>query len=272
MRVDVGGLSLNVVVEGEGPVVLLLHGWPDSSRLWRHQVPALAGAGFRVVAPDLRGFGESDRPEGTEHYALSSLLGDALGVLDHLGVERAHVVGHDWGAALAWLLASFSPQRVERLVALSVGHPAAFRAAGLAQREKSWYMLLFQFAGVAEKWLRKDDWGNFREFAAGHRDLDACVDDLSRPGALTASLGLYRANATPERLVADPVPFPPVAAPALGVWSTGDRYLTEAVMVASAAHVAGPWRYERLDDASHWMQLDQPDRLNELLVGHLVDA
>jgi pimeloyl-ACP methyl ester carboxylesterase len=116
----------------------------------------LRDAGFQVIVPDLPGYGGSDRPEGVDAYSLLFLAGDVLGVLDHLGLERAHVVGHDWGAALAWTVASFAPDRVDHLVALSVGHPGAFVAAGMKQRQLSWYMLLFQYAGIAEQWLSAD--------------------------------------------------------------------------------------------------------------------
>src|SRR5690349_14304775 len=138
MRVDANGTGIEVQVEGEGKTVVLLHGFPDSHRLWRNQVPALRDAGFQVVVPDLRGYGGSDKPADVELYAIPFLAGDVLGVLDQLGVERAHVVGHDWGAALAWAIGAFAPERVDHLVALSVGHPGAFVAAGLPQREKSW--------------------------------------------------------------------------------------------------------------------------------------
>src|SRR4051794_4472796 len=164
MRVDANGTRIEVEVEGEGQPVVLVHGFPDSHRLWRHQVPALRDAGFQVIVPDLRGYGASDKPADVESYSIPFLAGDVLAVLDHLGVERAHVVGHDWGAALSWAIAAFAPERVDHLVALSVGHPGAFAAAGLAQREKSWYMLLFQFTGIAEQWLANDNWANFREW------------------------------------------------------------------------------------------------------------
>jgi pimeloyl-ACP methyl ester carboxylesterase len=202
-------------------------------------------------------------------YGLPVLVGDVLGVLDHVGVERAHVVGHDWGAALAWVTASLAAARVESLVALSVGHPLSFGGAGLAQREKSWYMLLFQFEGVAEEWLSKDDWRNFREWSS-HPDVESCIADLSRPGALTASLNWYRANVPPESLVADPLELPPIQVPTMGVWSTGDMALTEQSMTGSAAFVDdGRWRYERVEGAGHWMQLEAPDRVNELLLDFL---
>ncbi|MBA2626229.1 MAG: alpha/beta fold hydrolase [Acidimicrobiia bacterium] len=269
MRIDVGDVGLEVRVEGEGSPVVLLHGWPDRGRLWDHQVAALVEAGHRVVVPDLRGFGDSDRPDGVEAYGILHLAGDVLGVLDRLEVERAAVVGHDWGAGLAWALASFSPDRVERLAVLSVGHPLSFRAAGLAQRQLSWYMLLFQFEGVAERWLSDDDWANLRDFAGSHLGLDDAIADLSRPGALTASLNWYRANAAPAQLVQPPLPFPPVAAPTMGIWSSEDLALTEQQMTGSAEHVSGPWRYERIDGAGHWMQLDAPERVNGLLIDFL---
>jgi len=267
--VEVNGLRFRVVEDGNGPAVLLLHGFPDSSHLWRHQIPALVAAGYRAIAPDLRGFGESDKPEAVEAYALPLLLSDVTGMLDALHVDRARVIAHDWGAALGWLLAGMYPDRVERLVALSVGHMNSFAAAGIEQREKSWYMLLFQFRGIAEEALRRNDWRLFRAWARDHSEAEHWISALSRPGALTAGLSWYRANVAPETLLADPAPFPSVAVPTLGVWSSGDAYLTEEQMVRSQEHVTGTWHYERIEGASHWMQLDQPEPLNRLLTQFL---
>jgi pimeloyl-ACP methyl ester carboxylesterase len=265
MRIEVDGVGLEVSALGSGPAVLLLHGFPDSHELWRHQVPALTAAGFRTIAPDLRGFGSSDRPGS---YGLGEHIGDLLGVLDRLGVAEAHVVGHDWGAALGWRLAAVAPDRVTSLAALSVGHPAAFARAGLAQRERSWYMLLFQFEGVAEQWLSDDGFGNFRTWSA-HPDAEAVVARLAEPGALTAALGIYRDSLPPAWLVAPPPALPPITAPVLGLWSSGDRFLLEEPMIASGSYLAGPWRYARVDDAGHWMQLDRPDAVNRLLLTFL---
>ena len=156
---------------------MLLHGFPDSSRLWRNQVPALVAAGFQVIVPDLRGYGASDKPANVDDYAIPFLAGDVLGVLDAVGVEKAHVVGHDWGAALAWTTAALVPDRVDHLVTLSVGHPSAFGSAGLEQREKSWYMLLFQFEDVAEQWLSNDGWAHFREWSR-HPDAEEVIAEL----------------------------------------------------------------------------------------------
>ena len=270
MRVDVNGIGLEVQDEGEGPPVLLLHGWPDSGRMWHDQVPALVEAGFRCIVPDLRGFGASDKPDDVAAYALPLLVGDVVGLLDHFGLARAHVVGHDWGAALAWATASLLPDRVDHLVAISVGFPASFAAAGLEQREKSWYMLLFQFRDVAEQWLSMDGWRNFREWSR-HPDAEQVIATLEKDG-LTPGLNWYRANVAPETLITGVPPLPPVQAPTMGIWSSGDMALTEAQMVGSQPFVSGEWRYERIDGVGHWIPLEAPQVLSRLLVDFLPTA
>lgn len=268
-RVARDGLTLAVQDEGEGQPVLLIHGFPDSSHLWRHQVPALLEAGMRVVVPDLRGFGESDKPEAVEGYATAHSVADMVAVLETLGEERSHVIGHDWGAVVAWALAAFAPDRVDRLVTMSVGHPNALRQRSMEQREKAWYQLLFQFAGVAEELLRRDDWRLFREFLRGDGDVERYLADLSRPGALTAGLNWYRANLAPHLELEPRAPLPSVTAHTLGLWSDGDNYLTEDGMLRSAECVSGTWRYQRVEGASHWMQLDEPELINGLLLDFL---
>ena len=270
MRADSDGVGIEFDVTGDddGRPVILLHGFPDSGRLWRNQVRPLADAGFKVIVPDQRGYGRSDKPSEVEAYALPFLANDIGNVLDAAGVEKAHVVGHDWGAAVAWLTATLLPHRVDHLVALSVGHPAAFAAAGNEQREKSWYMLLFQFEGVAERWLTDDNWAGFRSWGS-HPDADGAIADLERDGSLTPGLNWYRANITPEMFVGPPMELPPVAGPAMGVWSSGDFALTETQMRESKAMVAGEFRYERIDGPAHWMQLEAPDEVNRLLLDFL---
>jgi pimeloyl-ACP methyl ester carboxylesterase len=266
-RVDVAGVGIEYQVSGQGRPVVLLHGFPDSGRLWRHQVPALAGAGFQVIVPDLRGYGRSGKPEAVDAYSLPLLAGDVLAILNDLGIARAHLVGHDWGAALAWTLATLAPDNVDHLAVLSVGHPATFLRT-LEQRQKSWYMLLFQFPGIAERWLTEDSWANFRRWAA-HPDADGVIADLDADGSLTPGLNWYRANVAPEFWVGPPPQLPPVQAPAMGIWSTGDIALSEVQMTDSARNVAGPWRYERLDGPGHWMQLEAPDEVTALLLDFL---
>ena len=240
-NITLGELSFAVQDEGEGPAVLLLHGFPDSHALWRNQVPALIAAGYRVIAPDLRGFGESSKPIGIDEYGILSIAGDVVGILDSLGVDRAHVVGHDWGAALAWAMGAFLPDRVDHLAALSVGHPSAFGSVGFEQRQKSWYMLLFQFEDIAEQWLSANDFANMRAWAH-HPDMDQIAVELARPDALTAALNWYRANVHPRTWIEPALVFPQVAAPTMGVWSSGDFALDEKGMTNSQQYVDGRGR------------------------------
>jgi pimeloyl-ACP methyl ester carboxylesterase len=269
MMVEANGLHFHVEDEGEGAPVVLLHGFPDTSRLWLRQVEALVGAGYRAIAPDLRGRGRSERPADVADYALPLIVRDVAGIMDALGIERAHVVGHDWGAAVAWLLAALEPARVERLVAISVGFPGATGKPDLEALQKGWYRLLFQFEGVAEDLLQRDGWYLMRVLLGSNPDLGRYLEDLSQPEALTAALNWYRANLPVERLLAPMPKLPRVQAPTMGIWSTGDLYLTERAMTASADWVAGGWRYERIEDAGHWIPLDRPDRLNGLLLEFL---
>jgi pimeloyl-ACP methyl ester carboxylesterase len=268
--VPANGFSFPVVDTGSGPVVLLLHGFPDSRFLWRNQIGPLVHAGFRVVAPDLRGFGEAPKPPAVQDYRLSVVARDIIGILDALGVKQARVVAHDWGAGLAWYLAAANPDRVDRLVALSVGAGGTSGTTTLAQREKSWYFLFFQFEGVAEATLMRDNWRFFKEWTRGQGDTERELQDLARPGALTAALNWYRANVRPQMPPATQPPAPPkIACPVMGVWSDGDPFLTEAHVSKSYERLSGSWRYEKIEGAGHWMMLDKPDELNRLLLDFL---
>lgn len=262
------GIECAFVDEGSGPAVLLLHGFPDSSYLWRHQIPSLTDAGFRVIAPDLRGFGDSSKPVDAADYKMVRILADVSELLRAVDVPRAHVVGHDWGAAVAWFMASLMWQKVDHLAVLSVGHPLWYHSPSADQREKSWYSLLYQFEGVAEELLARRNWALLREQTVGG-DFDRYALDLARPGALTAALNWYRANQHPAIELGPPPRLPFITAPTLGVWGVGDHALIEAGMKESAAFVSGPWRYTRVESAGHWIPLSAPARLNELLLGFL---
>ncbi len=268
MKIDSGGIALDVDVAGTGTPVVLVHGFPDTKRLWSKQVPDLVAAGFQVITYDQRGYGASDKPAELEAYSIPFLAIDLTAVLDHLGIERAHLVGHDWGAAVVWATASLAPDRVDHLVPLSVGHPNAFGDLSIAQREKSWYMLLFQFAPQAEQWLTVDGGVNFRAWC-DHPDFDAVYAELQRDGSLTPGLNYYRANITPDAMVGPPPELPAVQSPTMGVWSSNDFALLEEQMTASAACCAGTWRYERIDGPGHWMQWEAPEAVNRLLLDFL---
>jgi len=257
------GLSFPVVDVGSGPAVLLLHGFPDDRHLWRYQIPALADAGFRVLAPDLRGFGDAPRPTDPAEYGIPIVIRDVLGILDALGVARVQLVAHDWGAAVGWRLAAEHPDRVERYAAVSVGAPGG--PTTIEQREKSWYIAFFRQPGVAEEQLQQKNWQLFREWARNPVDVDRYIANLSRPGALTAALNWYRASGAPPA-PGTVKPPPPVVCPVLGIWSNGDAYLTEAPMRTSGERIRGSFQYERISGASHWLMLDKPADLNRLLL------
>ena len=274
-RIVANGLAHFVRDSGDqdAPAAILLHGFPDSSAVWDRLTPLLIDAGYRVIAPDLRGFGETDMPPRLEDYDIS--LGaavDVIAILDALGVSRAHLVGHDFGAPVAWMLAAQKPERFISLTALSVGHMRAFLEAGLEQKIRSFYILVHQLRGVCEWLYKRDDWALLRKHWDGVRDPEATIRLLSRPGRLSAGLNWYRANASLARMLAPPRPGAlgeeRIQLPTLGVWSDGEKYLVEDQMVRSGDHVDSVWTYARIENSGHWMQEDAPDRLAPLLLGH----
>lgn len=265
-KIEINGITLNVVIQGSGTPVLLLHGFPDSASLWRGQISFLAERGFRVIAPDLRGFGDSAAPAGRKQYRLEAIAGDIVGLMEHLRIDRAAMVGHDWGAMLGWFLAIHEPCRVERYAALSVGHPRAYRSDA-RQLLRGWYAAWFQVPFLSEWSMRIFDWGLLRFLSGNHTEMDRWIEGLSRPGRLTAALNWYRANFS-EVLLGD---FPPVRVPVLGVWSDGDAFLTEKQMLKSASYIQGDWRYDRIEGSGHWIPLDAAERLNRILFDFLKD-
>ena len=270
--VRVHNLDFPVLDVGKGPVVLLLHGFPDSHRVWRNQVAPLVRAGYRVVAPDLRGFGDAPILPAVSDYTIGKVLGDVTGLLDVLDIKQARVVGHDWGAVVAWYLAAFYPDRVERLMVMSVGAPWNPEFNSITQREKSWYSLYFQFEGVAEARFQQNDFAFFHALSRNEGDVDAAIAHFKQPGTLTAGLNWYRANSKPSMPPPDGTPAPAtpkVHCDVVGVWSERDHYLTEEQMQASADEVTGKWRYHRVDGAGHWMMLEQPRQVSELILDFL---
>lgn len=261
--VRIGEFNLNVVEVGSGPAVLMLHGFPNSSADWRHQIPALVAEGYRVIAPDLLGLGKSDKPLAPENYTVAKDAELALALLSTLHVTRARIVGHDRGGGASWYIAAHHPELVEQLVALTVGHSNVARNPSIEQMEKSWYMLLFQFS-EAEAMLKKDDWQLFRNWMRNHPDTDRWISDLSPDGALTAGLGWYRANRRPT--TSPPPPLPDVTVPALGLWTMEDHYLLPDYMLESYRYMRAPWRTERIDGASHFLMLDRPDDVTRLIL------
>lgn len=279
-RIKVGDIRLAVHTDGDGPPVVMLHGFPELAYSWRHQLPALAAAGYRAIAPDLRGYGDSDRPAGVGAYAVPALVGDVVGLIDALGYDRVHLVGHDWGGGLAWATAALHPDRLRSLVICNAPHPVASAEARVAdpdQRAKSWYMLLFQFVGVAESWLSDNDFRNLREMVFENAasgtftvdDVQVYLRAFARDGALTAALNYYRANMPAAAWLRQPPQLPAISTPTMVIWGEADTYLGIGLLERSVAKISGPVRVERLGGVSHWVQQEAPDAVNALLVDWL---
>lgn len=281
-RIRVGDIRLAIDRQGDGPPVVLLHGFPETAHSWRHQRPALAGAGFEAITPDLRGYGDSDRPSAVEDYALTHLVGDLTGLLAALGHESAHLVGHDWGGSVAWVTAALRPETVRSLSIINSPHPVASAEARQIpeQQQKSWYMLLFQFTGVAEAWLSNDDFANLRsalfataaEGAIDAADEEVFIDALRKDGALTAALNYYRANIPPSNWLKPPPDLPPITVPTQIIWGEADAYMGEVLLEKTVAKIDGTPEITRLPGVSHWVQEEAPDAVNEALIAFMRGA
>lgn len=275
IEIPVGSMTFTARAAGprDGRLVLLLHGFPQTSYAWRSQLEALAAAGYRAVAPDQRGYAAAARPVGVEHYAVTHLVNDVIAMAEWLSAHQFDLVGHDWGAAVAWQLAGTFPERLRTVTPVSVPHPAAFSAA-LAddgdddQRQRSGYIEWFRREGEAEQALLADGAAALRNLYVSS-GMDAGQTEeylrvLTEPGALTAALSWYRAMDAGRF-----GPLGPIEVPTMYVWSTEDVALGRAAAEATGAHVTGPYRFEVLDGVSHWIPEQAADRLNALLLDFL---
>jgi pimeloyl-ACP methyl ester carboxylesterase len=257
----------------EGRVVILLHGFPEDRHCWSEIGRSLTAAGYRVLAPDQRGYSPGARPAGRRAYAADELRADVLALADTAGAQRFDVVGHDWGGFVAWDIAARHPDRVNSCTSLSTPHPATIRDVALKSTQllHSWYMLFFQLPRVPE-WLMRAA-GPDRATQQMERDgLDPesarrYATRMVSPGQITGPLNWYRALPLSVR-----EPVPDVAVPSLYVWSDGDRYLTRAAADATARHVLSPYRFEILTGMSHWLPSAAPERVAPLLLDHLAST
>jgi pimeloyl-ACP methyl ester carboxylesterase len=278
--VDVGEVKLHCVEAGSGPLVVLLHGFPEFWWSWRYQIPALAKGGFRVVAPDLRGYNLSDKPPRVKDYAIDKLTGDVAGLIGALGEKKAHVVGHDWGAAVAWEFAMHHPALLDRLAILNVPHPVEMLRGltrSFAQMRRSWYIFFFQLPGIPEAGLRRNDFRMLRRSLSVDRvrpatddELDRYVEAAKRADGLRGGIHYYRAAIRGAATGSLPRPER-IDAPVLVVWGERDRFLGKELATPSPKWVPHA-RVEFLPDASHWVQVDAPQRVNELLLDFLRPA
>jgi pimeloyl-ACP methyl ester carboxylesterase len=272
LEIPVGEFVFDARAAGpaDGELVLLLHGFPQTSWEWRAQLQALGDAGYRAVAPDQRGYSPRARPEGVEQYKVQHLVADVLAIADWLGGHQFHLVGHDWGAAVAWAVGGTHQERLRTLNIVSVPHPKAFADAlanSQEQRDSSSYIQLFREEGKAEEVLGGDDFATLRMMlgtAGTPDDVEEYMRVLGEPGALTAALNWYRAMQ--PGLVGE---IGPITMPTMFVWSTDDIALGREGAEATAQYVEGPYRFEVLEGVSHWIPEQAADDLNRLLLDHL---
>ena len=273
-QIATNGVHLHVTQTGpqRGPLAILLHGFPEFWYGWRGQIPSLAAAGYRVWAPDQRGYNLSDKPRGMVAYNLDMLAADVVGLVDASGQERASLIGHDWGGAVAWWVAAKYPQRLERLVVINCPHGAVLRRhlrRSLAQQRRSWYMFFFQVPWLPEVVLRRANWrllvrmlkesGTPQAFTA--TDLELYRRAWSQPGAVTAMLNWYRAML---QVPPEPAPRRPIEVPTLLIWGQQDKFLGQD-MAQPSIDLCSAGRLVFVPDATHWVHLEQPDRVNTML-------
>jgi pimeloyl-ACP methyl ester carboxylesterase len=275
---DVGDVRLHYVEAGDGPLIVLLHGFPEFWFSWRLQIAPLAAAGFRVVAPDLRGYNLSSRPPGVEAYSADRLAADVRGLIQALGAESALLVGHDWGGTVAWATAMSHPEVVDRLAILNAAHPRRLQQ-GLRspnQLRKLWYFFFFQLPGLPERIVRARRWRFFRRYQRDARppytpeDTERYVESWSQPEAAAAIINYYRAAVRQSKQVQ--AQLRPIAAPTLVIWGQRDRYLGPKLAEPDRDDVPKLDRVERLSDASHWVHHDEPERVTQLLIDFFAPA
>jgi epoxide hydrolase 4 len=277
--VQVNGLRMHYVEKGQGPLVVLLHGFPENWWSWRYQIEPLARAGFRVIAPDLRGYNETEK-KGP--YDLDTLAQDIVELIGTTGESSARIVGHDWGGAVAWHLASMHPEVVERLVVMNCPHPALMERAlrsRWSQLRRSWYMFFFQLPWIPERQLTAENGEAlktvFRRLAIdpahfNDEDLEPIVRGMLEPGAATAALGYYRAAMRQALLRPGSVRKPSVIqAPTMLLWAMDDKALGYDDLVPGTERWVRSLRVEPIDRCGHFVQSERPNAVNDKLIGFL---
>jgi pimeloyl-ACP methyl ester carboxylesterase len=276
---DLGDVQLHYVEAGEGPLILLLHGFPEFWYGWRLQIAPLAAAGFRVVVPDMRGYNLSSRPEDVKAYDTDRLTADIRNLIHERGAQSAMLVGHDWGGSVAWATAMKYPEVVDRMAILNAAHPRKL-SQGLHhpdQLRKSWYFFFFDLPGLPEAVVHANGWHFFRHFLHDANppytpeEMDRYIEAWSQPGAATGMINYYRFSVRQPPKEAEAA-LRPITAPTLVIWGQRDGYLGPELAEPEHDDVPNLDRVERLADASHWVHHDAAERVTQLLTDFFAPA
>jgi epoxide hydrolase 4 len=280
-QISTNGVHLHVVTDGpeDGPLVILLHGFPDFWYSWHKLIPELAARGYRVMAPDMRGYNESEKPEGVGAYALGTLADDVLGLIDAAGREKAHLIAHDWGGAIAWWTAMRNPERILKLVVMNVPHPVAMQRHLLRsppQILRSWYMIFFQLPALPELLLGRRGGETMAKLLLRTARPGAFTDDdialykraWTQPGALTAMINYYRA--LPHDVRRRPPAGGRVRPPVLLIWGAKDTALGRE-MAPMSMRYCDDGKLELIEEATHWVHREEPERVKALIEAFLGD-
>jgi len=276
--VETNNIRLHCVSQGEGELVLLLHGFPEFWYSWRHQIPALARH-FKVVVPDLRGYNDSDKP--ASGYDLDTLSADIRGLIDRLGYTKAHIVGHDCGGAIAWNLAQKFPEQLNRLAILNAPHPQRFvqeMASNFDQLRRSWHILAFQVPGIPE-WLIRQNLKDFvenilqgqavRKGAFSAEETKIYQTALEKPGVLAAAMNYYQQMFHPQRLWHWGQKLEPVTVPTLVLWGEEDAFLSHTLVEGLDRLITAPFKLKLIPNCGHWIQQEAPQTVNRELLNFL---
>ena len=276
----VNGVRLHYVTQGAGPLLVLLHGFPEFWYSWRYQIPALAKH-FTVVAPDMRGYNESDKPNGVANYHIDRLTGDVGGLIQAFHTERAVIVGHDWGGGVAWAFAANYPHMTQQIVVLNCPHPGAFQKALKENRQqlrRSWYLFYFQLPWLPELGLRlfrrRFIEQAFRGMAARkeafpEEDLYKYAEALRIPGSARAAINYYRA-AFRHRLRSGVLHLPQISSPTLLIWGEEDMALGKELTYDMDEYFSGRFEIKYIPKCGHWVQQEQPELVNQYLLDFLL--
>lgn len=279
--IETNGIRLHVLQDGpkEGPMVILLHGFPEYSYGWKQQIPYLVSAGYRVWAPDQRGYNLSDKPDGLVSYSLDELAADVVGLIDAAGQKKVFLVGHDWGAGVAWWVAAKYPDRLSKMVVMNVPHGAVMQKhlrSNFAQLRKSWYIFFFQIPWIPEILARQNHW-NFltkllrnssRQGTFTNSDFDQYRKAWSQPKAFRSMLNWYRAYVQKPPT---PPANPRITVPTLLIWGAQDTALGRE-MAQPSIDLCDDGRLVFIEEATHWLQHEEADRVNELIDTFLRDG